>query len=28
MEVSGGEQGLTRYAQKDTGRKWLKVTAG
>ena len=28
MEVSGGEQELARYAKKDTGRKWLTITAG
>jgi len=28
MEVSGGEQELARNAKKDTGRKWLTVTAG
>jgi len=28
MEVSGGEQELARNTKKDTGRKWLTVTAG
>lgn len=28
MEVSGGEQELTRYTKKDAGRTWLTVTAG
>jgi hypothetical protein len=28
MEVSGGKPELARYAQKDTGRKWLTTTAG
>ena len=28
MEVSGGEQELTRYTKKDAGRKWQTVTAG
>jgi len=28
MEVSGGEQELARYTEKDAGRTWLTVTAG